>query len=41
MFNIAENIKFESCYYKKQIQVPKLDLDERKNQWLKIINETQ
>jgi len=39
MFGAAENIKFVSSYYKKQIQVPKLDLDERKKQWLKIIND--
>ncbi|HBJ1652019.1 TnsD family Tn7-like transposition protein [Clostridium botulinum] len=39
MFDIAEHIKFENSYYKKQIQTPKLDLDERKRQWLKIINE--
>lgn len=39
MFDLAENIKLENGYYKKQIQVPKLDLKERKKQWLKIINE--
>lgn len=39
MFDIAEHIKFENSYYKKQIQTPKLDLDEIKRQWLKIINE--
>lgn len=39
MFDKAENIKFVASYYKKQMQVPKLDLDERKKQWLKIIND--
>lgn len=39
MFDVAQNIKLESSYYKKQIQAPKLDLEERKKQWLKIINE--
>jgi len=38
MFNSAENITFKKSYYKKGIQVPKLNLDERKKQWLKIIN---
>ena len=39
MFNLAENITFKKSYYKKELQVPKLNLDERKKQWLKIINE--
>lgn len=39
MFDVAENIKLDNAYYKKQIQAPKLDLDERKKQWLKIIDE--
>lgn len=39
MFDMAENIKLDNAYYKKQVQVPKLDLDERKKQWLNIINE--
>lgn len=39
MFDEAENIKFVTSYYKKQIQAPKLDLNERKKQWLKIIND--
>lgn len=39
MFDMGENIKLDNAYYKKQVQVPKLDLNERKNQWLKIIKE--
>ncbi|OAA85082.1 TnsD family Tn7-like transposition protein [Clostridium ljungdahlii] len=39
MFDKAENVEFKKSNYKKQIQVSKLDLNERKKEWMKIIHD--